>query len=73
MWSRGGARSSVLDRAKAQLSGQRISNNGLSKDKRNEVRVCYTTALHSTSKRTRFTFLIDVYGAISINILRLNN
>ncbi len=67
MWSRGGARSSVLDRAKAQLSGQRISNNGLSKDKTNEVRVCYTIT------RTRFTFLIDVYGAISINILRLKN
>ncbi len=37
----------------------------VSKDKTNEVRVCYTTALHSTSKRTRFTFLIDVMGLLA--------
>ncbi|XP_026120103.1 uncharacterized protein C19orf44-like isoform X1 [Carassius auratus] len=36
MWSHGG-RSSALDRAKAHLSGQRISNNGISKDKRVNV------------------------------------
>ncbi|XP_051977974.1 uncharacterized protein C19orf44 homolog [Xyrauchen texanus] len=33
MWTRGGPRSSVLDRANALLSGQRISNTGISKDK----------------------------------------
>ncbi|XP_056303639.1 uncharacterized protein C19orf44 homolog isoform X2 [Danio aesculapii] len=36
MWSRGGPRSSALDRAKAQLSGQRISNIAILKDKRDE-------------------------------------
>ncbi|KAF4083165.1 hypothetical protein AMELA_G00136970 [Ameiurus melas] len=38
MWTRGGIRSSALDRAKAQLSGQRVANSGaLREDKRENV------------------------------------
>ncbi|RXN32876.1 putative protein C19orf44-like protein [Labeo rohita] len=56
MWSRGG-RSSVLDRAKAQLSGQRLSNNGISKDKRD---VENSGKFMTPSKQMQFQDLSDV-------------
>ncbi|XP_053490492.1 uncharacterized protein C19orf44 homolog isoform X2 [Ictalurus furcatus] len=36
MWTRGGIRSSALDRAKAQLSGQRVTNSGTLRDDKRE-------------------------------------
>lgn len=50
MWSQGGARSSVLDRAKAQLSGQRISN--ISTDKRDVVSIFHIYDCFKTKKRS---------------------
>lgn len=56
MGSRGGARSSALDRAMAHLSGQRISNTGVSKDKRDVVSV-YGHSCSTEIKRTLFYVL----------------
>ncbi|KAK2906630.1 hypothetical protein Q8A67_005615 [Cirrhinus molitorella] len=56
MWSRGG-RSSVLDRAKAHLSGQRISNNGISNDKRD-----VENSLASPSKQMQFQDLSNIFS-----------
>lgn len=53
MGSRGGPRSSALDRAMAHLSGQRFSNTGISKDKRDVVSVY----VHSCSTELYLTFL----------------
>lgn len=54
MGSRGGLRSSALDRAKAHLSGQRISNTAISADKRDVVSVHYYT--HSCSREIKLYF-----------------
>nr|XP_001337233.2 uncharacterized protein C19orf44 homolog [Danio rerio] len=53
MWSRGGPRSSALDRAKAQLSGQRILNTAVVKDKRDEKNFV------QPSRQTQFQDLSD--------------
>lgn len=45
MGSRGGPRSSALDRAKAHLSGQRIANTGVTKDKRDVENAAKFTSL----------------------------
>ncbi|XP_073700421.1 uncharacterized protein C19orf44 homolog [Garra rufa] len=58
MWSRR-ERSSVLDRAKAQLSGQRILNNGISKGKRD---VEHHGKSVSPSKQMQFQDLSDVFS-----------
>ncbi|KAK9967164.1 hypothetical protein ABG768_001576 [Culter alburnus] len=57
MGSRGGARSSALDRAKAHLSGQRISNTGISKDKRDMENSAKFTSL---ARQTHFQDLSDI-------------
>ncbi|XP_016411316.1 uncharacterized protein C19orf44-like [Sinocyclocheilus rhinocerous] len=59
MWSHGGG-SSALDRAKAQLSGQRISNNGISKDKRD---VENSGKFVSLSRQMQFQDLSEVFSA----------
>lgn len=55
MWSRGG-RSSALERAKAQLSGRRISNNGLSRDVENSGKFV------SPSRQMQFQDLSEVFS-----------
>lgn len=59
MWSRGGPKSSVLDRAKAQLSGQRISNKGIARDKRD---VENPGKYMSPSKQMQFQDLNDIFS-----------
>ncbi|XP_058616525.1 uncharacterized protein C19orf44 homolog isoform X2 [Onychostoma macrolepis] len=58
MWSRGGP-SSVLDRAKAQLSGQRITNKGLARDKRD---VENPGKYMPPSKQMQFQDLNDIFS-----------
>ncbi|TSK53724.1 hypothetical protein Baya_3284 [Bagarius yarrelli] len=47
MWNRGGIRSSALERAKAQLSGQRITNSGTSREAQGRDVTSHEKALQS--------------------------
>ncbi|XP_051765508.1 uncharacterized protein C19orf44 homolog [Ctenopharyngodon idella] len=61
MGSRGGPRSSALDRAMAHLSGQRFSNTGISKDKRD------VENFTSLARQTHFQDLSDIPPSQSEN------
>ncbi|KAF5898528.1 C19orf44-like protein [Clarias magur] len=49
MWNRGGSRSSALDRAKAQLSGQRVTNSGALREDHSRDVASFGKALHGLS------------------------
>ncbi|XP_051550655.1 uncharacterized protein C19orf44 homolog isoform X2 [Myxocyprinus asiaticus] len=66
MWTRGGPRSSVLDRANALLSGQRISNTGISKDK---IDVGNSGKFIPQARQTQFLELRNVSPSTSENLL----